>query len=92
MFVYTRDQLIEKLNKEFKSDDVIGLEYWTYQDVIDFTDGDDYYGDVTDEVAREVFETVAAEVSFFDNVDNDTIRDQISAELDKRRGSDEAVA
>jgi hypothetical protein len=92
MFVYTRDQLIEKLNKEFKPDDVIGLEYWTYQDVIDFTDGDDYYGDVTDEVAREVFETVAAEVSFFDNVDNDTIRDQISAELDKRRGSDEAVA
>lgn len=91
MFVMTAQEWVNKFTHSIesgflKADDVIGVEYWTYDDVIDFADGDDYYGDVTDEVAREVWADVARKVGCYDYADNDIVRDEISAQFDKRIG------
>ena len=71
-----------------KADDVIAYEYWTYDDVLLFVEGDDYYGEITADVVREVWAEVVRELSRYDNVDNDTVRDQISYVLDKRMGAE----
>ena len=66
-------------------DDVVAVEYWTYDDVLQYVDGDDCYGDVTDDVAREVWREVIADVRFFDYVDNDIIALAINNVLMKRK-------
>lgn len=91
MFVMTAQEWVDKFTQDMESgwlkpDDVIGVEYWTYDDVRDFAMGDDYYGEVTDDVAREVFGAVMRELRGLDNVDNDMVRDEISAQFDKRMG------
>lgn len=91
MFILTAQEWVEKFQADMeigwlKPDDVIGAEYWTYDDVRDFTMGDEYYGEVSDEVAREVFVAVMREMRRYDNVDNDMVRDEISAQFDKRMG------
>lgn len=91
MFVMTAQEWVDKFTQDMESgwllpDDVIGVEYWTYDDVRDFADGDDYYGEVTDDVARKVFSAVMRELRRYDNVDNDMVRDEISAQFDKRMG------
>jgi hypothetical protein len=91
MFVLTAQGWVEKFQADMKigwlkPDDVIGMEYWTYDDVRDFADGDDYYGEVTDVVARKVFAEVMSQLRRYDNVDNDLVRDTISGEFDKMIG------
>lgn len=91
MFVMTVQEWVDKFTADMESgwlkpDDVIGVEYWTYDDVRDFAMDDDYYGEVTDDVAREVFAAVMRELRRYDNVDNDMVRDEISAQFDKRMG------
>lgn len=70
----------------FKPDDEIVMEWWSYEDVLSFVEGDDYYGEVTDEVAREVWDEVSWRLGKFDNVDNDIVRDTISEVFDERIG------
>jgi hypothetical protein len=91
MFVMTAKEWVNKFTQDMESgwlkpDDVIGVEYWTYDDVRDFVAGDDYYGEVTDEVAREVWLEVARKVGRYDFADNDVVRDEISMAFDKRMG------
>lgn len=93
MFTFTAKDLVEKFQQDMESgwlkpDDVIGLEYWTYDDVRDFVDGDNYYGDVTDQEAREVWAEVARKVGRYNFADNDVVRDEISMEFDKRIGGE----
>lgn len=91
MFTMTAQEWVNKFTQEMESgclkpDDVIGVEYWTYDDVKCFADGDDYYGEVTDDVAREVWAKVAAKLGRYDFTDNDVVLDEISMEFDKRMG------
>lgn len=91
MFTFTAQELVNKFTQDMESgwlkpDDVIGLEYWTYDDVRDFAMDDDYYGEVTDVVAREVWAEVARKVGRYDFADNDVVRDEISMAFDKRMG------
>jgi hypothetical protein len=91
MFVLTAQEWVDKFTQDMESgrlkpDDVIGMEYWTYDDVRDFVAGDDYYGEVTDVVAREVWLDVMGKLYVCDNVDNDLVRDTISGEFDKMIG------
>ena len=69
-----------------KPDDEIVIHWWSYEDVLGFVEGDDYYGDVTNEVAREVWAEVVDTTDRYEYVDNDVVRDEISAALDKRMG------
>lgn len=89
MFTMTVQEWVNKFTQEMESgclkpDDEIAVEYWTYDDVKCFADGDDYYGEVTDDVAREVFDEVTWRLRKFDGVDNDVMRDTISEVLDER--------
>jgi hypothetical protein len=67
-------------------DNTIVVEYWSYEDVLDFVENDSYYGEGTEDVAREVWGKVAVKLLKFDNVDNDIVRDTISIVLDERAG------
>jgi hypothetical protein len=67
-----------------KPDDEIIVRWWSFEDVLGFVEGDDYYGDVTDEVAREVWAEVVDATDGYEYVDNDVVRDEISSVLDKR--------
>jgi len=69
-----------------KADDVIAYEYWTYDDVLLFVEGDDYYGEIKADFAREVWAEVTNKLSKFDGIDNDMVRDTISSVLDERMG------
>jgi hypothetical protein len=71
-------------NGWLKPDDEIIIRWWSFEDVSLFADGDDYYGDVTDEVAREVWARVVDATDGYEYVDNDVVRDEISSALDKR--------
>lgn len=91
MIVYTAQQLVSKLESDMEvgwllPDDVVAVEFWAYDDVLDFTYGDDYYGKVTNDLARKVWAGVVRELSRYDSIDNDMVRDEISAHFDKRMG------
>ena len=93
MITMTAQEWVDKFTQDMKSgwlkpDDVVGMEYWTYDDVRDVVMDDDYYGEVTDDIAREVWGKVANKLSRYEIVDNDVVRDEISAELDKRMGAE----
>ena len=70
-----------------KPDDEISMQWWSYEDVLSFVEGDEYYGNITDDVARQIWVEVEREVSRYDSPDNDVVRDEISAALDKRMGA-----
>lgn len=96
MFEMTVQEMIDKFRQDIasgwlRSDDVIGFEYWTYDDVRDFALDDDYYGEVTDQVAREVWAAVARKCGRYSFIDNDVVRDEISMEFDKRMEADNGV-
>ena len=93
MITMTAQEWVDKFTHDMeagwlKPDDVVGVEYWTYDDVKDFADGDDYYGEVTDVVAREVWAEVVRKVGRYDFADNDVVRDEISMAFDKRIGAE----
>ena len=67
-----------------KPEDEITLIWYSFEDVVAFVEGDDYYGDVTPEIAREVWAKVSDTLNGCDYIDNDVVRDEISAVLDKR--------
>jgi hypothetical protein len=67
-------------------DDVVAVEYWTHEDVLDFVQDDTDYVDVTEDVAREVWRSIIGDVRFFDYVDNDIIVSEIRDVLRKRMG------
>jgi len=70
-----------------KPEDEVIVQWWAYEDVLSFVEGDENYGEFTDEMAREVWADVVAVVSRYDSPDNDVVRDEISAALDKRMGA-----
>lgn len=86
MLIRTGEELAKKFWKI--SDDTVAVQYWTYEDVLDFVEGDTYYGEVTENVAREVWGAVAVRLMRLEIVDNDVVRDEISAEFDKRMGAE----
>jgi hypothetical protein len=91
MFAMTAKEWVEKFTQDMESgwlrtDDVIGVEYWTYDDVKYYAEEQDYYVDVTDVVAREVWAEAAAKLSYGGAVDNDSVRDTISEVFDNRIG------
>jgi hypothetical protein len=93
MYGMTVQEMLDKFTGALQSgwveaDDVIAYDYWTYDDVLMFVEGDDYYGEITADVAREVWDKVANKLSRYEIVDNDVVRDEISSELDKRMGAE----
>lgn len=89
MFIMTAQEWVDKFTHDMESgwlkpDDFIAMEYWTYDDVRSFAEGDDYYGEVTDVVAREVWDKVTDKLARYDNVDNDVVNDEISSAFNKR--------
>lgn len=67
-----------------KPDDELIVEWWSYDDVFAFIGGDEYYGELSNDDAREVWAVVSARLSDFDAVDNDIVRDTVSEVLDER--------
>jgi hypothetical protein len=65
------------------ADDELVVEWWSHEDVFAFIGGDDYYGDVTVEQAREVWGKVTTKLDGQDNIDNDLVRDTVSEVLDE---------
>lgn len=64
-----------------KPDDVVGMEYWTYDDVRSISE--DFTGEVAnDELTRTIWDGVAKRLARYDNVDNDVVRDMITAEIE----------
>jgi len=59
-------------------DNTIVVEYWSYEDVLDFVQDDTDYPNFTEDVAREVWGKVAVKLLIFDNVDNDIVEMTIS--------------
>jgi hypothetical protein len=70
-----------------RAEDEIVIQWWGFEDVLAFVDGDEYYDFVNDEVAREIWADVEKKVSRYDSPDNDVVRDEISAALDERMGA-----
>lgn len=94
MLSFTVGEFMETLRRDMEAGtlretDVIGIEYWTYEDVLDFVHGDPYYGDVTPDMARRVWANAMDNLQIFDNVDYDGVRDAISAALDKEVAGNE---
>lgn len=82
------EYLLEQIETgNFRADDRLIVEFWSFQDVEDFAYGDDYYGEVTDEVAREVWHEVADRLEGLDLITNDDVRDSISDVFDQRLGA-----
>lgn len=66
--------------------DTIAIQYWNYEDVILFVEGNDYYDDITENAAREVWGIVAAKLLKFEVVDCDVVQDTIAEVLDEEIG------
>ena len=91
MFDWTVQEMIDKFQGHidsglYKPDDIIAVEYWSYDDVMYFADGDDYYGEVTPDVARAVWGNAVRGMRKYDSIDNDVVNDNISWALDERLG------
>jgi hypothetical protein len=91
MYGMTVQEMLDKFTGALQSgwveaDDVIAYDYWTYDDVLMFVEGNDYYDDITHEVAREVWGKVVEKLSRYDNVDFDVVQDMIAQVLDETVG------
>jgi hypothetical protein len=81
------DKFTEDMNSGWlKADDYVGMEYWTYDDVRSFVEGHDYYDDITDGAAREVWHKVTIKLAKYDNVDFDVVQDTIAQVMDETIG------
>jgi hypothetical protein len=86
MFTMTAQQLVDKFTQDMNSgwlkpDDVVGFDYWTYDDVRSISE--DFTGEIAnDEVARAIWDGVAKRLARYDNVDNDVVRDMITSEIE----------
>ena len=86
MFTMTAQEWVDKFTQDIESgwlkpDDVVGMEYWTYDDVRSISE--DFTGEVAnDELTRTIWDGVAKRLARYDNVDNDVVRDMITAEIE----------
>lgn len=87
MIIYTLEEFAEVLRKSiesgrFRGDDKLMIEYWSYEDVVDYSAYDEG-GELDYEQARAVFDGVVSRLRRYDNVDNDVVRDMIAVEIER---------
>lgn len=81
MFVMTAQEWVDKFQKNMESgwlrpDDLIGMEYWSYDDVVCEADN---ISDIPidKDYAREIWKQIAYKLQRYDCVDCDVVRDEI---------------
>lgn len=80
MFVMTAQEWVDKFRQDMESgwlrpDDLIGMEYWSYDDVKCEAEMADI--ELSDEAARKVWDQVTNKIRRYDYVDNDIVQDEI---------------